>query len=68
MGALLLTFFPLAMPPLCACEMRQGVEDGLRALSYERTWNACTGGEMVRRFAREQEQEQYRATHPRGWR
>lgn len=64
--ATLITVFPLLSPPVCACEYRQGNEDGWRGVSYVRVFNACTGGEMVRRFVLED--ERYRASRVHaGW-
>jgi hypothetical protein len=55
--------FPLLMPPICSCVLRQGIEDSNTALSYVRTYNACVGT-IVGRFAVEHEQR--RAKYPEG--
>ena len=57
--SMLITVFPMLMPETCGCLLSQGIEDGHRGVSFVRTYSACAGGEIVRRFA--QENEQYRA-------
>lgn len=49
--SMLITVFPMLMPPWCGCVLRQGVEDGWRGVSFVRAYNACAPGGVVRRFA-----------------
>lgn len=49
--SMLITVFPMWMPDACACRLPQGIEDGHRGVSFVRVYNACGPGELVRRFA-----------------